>query len=185
MKSEREQDGWFGLVQFVVVEMAEYLDQDGRQTLGRRVPLFTLEYDTEGKRVAEKTYYSLHGTSDVNECLLRQSVDGSRNALFCFSGGEFVYKVIQNFDAHGRIVSELFSDIMGKPHHKREQKYDVHGNPVEMSLTTPTGTVVDRIKYENEYDAVDNLIKVKILKWILDDGRYKPIMVNYQTVTYY
>jgi hypothetical protein len=187
MKTQREQEGWLGPVRAVVVEMADFLERGGTQTLGPRVPLFTLEYDIQGKLVGEKTCYILHGESGVNDCITRYDTEGNISALFCFSGGEFLYKVIPTYDSNKRVVEELFCDAMGNPRYKREHKYDARGKPVEMSHCEINGTIVNKLKYDNEYDSVGNLIKVTILKLVDHGGKssYKPVSVHFQTVTYY
>jgi hypothetical protein len=187
MKTQREQEGWLGPVGTVVVEMADFLERGGTQILGPRVPLFTLRYDIKGKRVEEKTYYSLHRESGANDCVTSHDTKGNTSALFCFSNGEFLYKVIPTYDSNKRVIKELFCDAMGNPHYKREHEYDARGNPIEMSHSEVNGTIVNKLKYENEYDSVGNLTKVTVFKWSTSNGEsfYKPLMVNYQTITYY
>jgi hypothetical protein len=187
MKTQREQEGWVGSVRSVVVETADFLEQGETQSLGPRVPLFTLRYDIEGKRVGEKTYYSLHMESGSGDCVPSHDAKGNTSALFCFSNGEFLYKVIPTYDSNKRVVQELFCDATGKPHYRREHEYDARGNPIEMSYSEADGTIVNKLKYENEYDSVGNLTKVTVFKWSTGKGEsfYKPVMVNYQTLTYY
>jgi hypothetical protein len=187
MKSDREQDGLVGLVRHVVAEMAVFLEQGQRQTLGARVPLFTLQYNTRGKRVGERNYYYLHGESGVGDFVTHQDKASNKFELFCFSNGEFLYKVIPTYDSNNKVVDELFYEATGNLLYRRMHEYDVRGNPIAMSLIAASGTVIDKLKYENEYDIAGNLIKVTILKWSSQGGElsFKPIMVNYRTITYF
>lgn len=187
MKSDREQDGWFGLVQTVMVELADCSEREGAQTLGPRTPLYTLRYDVHGKRVGERSYSSLHRESAAGDCVATHDTEGNIRALFCFTNGEFLNKVIPTYDDNNRVIKELFCDALGNPRYQREHEYDLRGNPTKMTYTKANGIISDKLKYENEYDASGNLIKVTTLKWSTENGKsfYKPTIIIYRTITYY
>ncbi len=186
MKTQREQEGWVGPVRTVAVAMAHFIEEGETQKLGPPVPLFTLRYDIQGRRVGQKTFYSVHREAGPADYVTRYDAKGN-SALFCFSNGEFLYKVIPAYDGNKRLVKELFCDAMGNLRYTRSHKYDARGNAIEMTYSNAKQTIVNRLRYENEYDSLRNLTKTTVFEWTPGGGEpsYKPIMVNYQTINYY
>lgn len=187
MKTDREQEGWLGSVKTVIVEKADFLEEADMPALDSREPLFIVHYDIQGRKVNQNTYYHMHGESNPNDFATNYDTEGNISALFCFSKGEFLYKVIPTYDNNKRVVKELFCDAMGNPHYRRDHEYDVRGNPIEMSYSEANGAIINKLKYDNEYDSVGNLIKVTIHKWVNHGGKpfYKPISIHFQNITYH
>lgn len=187
MKSDREHDGLVGPVQAVVIELEDCSEQEGDQTFGPRTPLLTLRYDVGGKRVGERSYSSLHRESAAGDCVATNDTEGKIGALFCFANGRFLNKVMPTYDDNNRIIKELFCDALGNPSYQREHEYDLRGNPIRMTYAKMDGTISDKLKYENEYDSVGNLIKTTILRWSTENGNsfYKPTTITHRTITYY
>jgi hypothetical protein len=76
---------------------------------------------------------------------------------------------------------------MGNPRYARAYKYDDHEHPIEMVYSADGGKIINKLRYENEYDNVGNLIKVTIFRWVTNNGVsfYKPASTHFQTITYY
>lgn len=186
MKTDRAKEGWLGPVQTVVVEMADFGEEGGTLSLSRRVKLFTLTYDAQGKRIERKTFYTVHEDSQENLHVTRHDTEGNMIEQTYYQHGEFQYKVFCTYD-NKKLVEEDFYDVMGQLRYTREHKYDDHGNPIEMNYSEASGKIIDKLKYENEYDAVGNLIKVTTSRWVTNNGGdvYKPVSICFQTITYY
>jgi hypothetical protein len=186
MKSQREEEGWLGPVRAVVFEMADFHEEGGTEILGPRMTLYTIRYDVKGDRVGEVTYNSIHGESRADDYI--ESSDGKSNVreLSYRPDGEHRYKVISTYE-NDKIVEEIYYDVEGVPRYKREHRYDLRGQPVEMIYSESGGMIVNKLRYDNEYDSQGNLTKVTIFKWSTSNGKscYKPISVHFQNISYY
>jgi hypothetical protein len=186
MKSQREKEGWRGPVHTVFVEMANFVEDGDKQSLGPRVPLFSVTYDPAGKRCDETTHYTELIDSHTTDYDTRYDAKGRVSEQSYYRDGMFQYKVLSTYQDE-KVVTEDFCAANSTPNYKREHKYDAEGNPIEMSYSEAGGKLIYKLKYDNEYDSAGNLIKITIFQWTSEQGEelYKPLSVHFQTITYY
>jgi hypothetical protein len=90
------------------------------------------------------------------------------------------------WDSEGR-VSELVGLSPECSGCKGKVTYNDKGRAVEMILTRPGASDVEKIKYTYEDDEHGNWVKKTLYRWVTEEGKsfYKLMNITYRTLTYY
>lgn len=127
-QSDREQDRFFGPVQSVSMEVAEFTTKDGKSVEGLRVRSQTVSYDARGNRI--------------------KRIDFNRD-------GSVAQTLIYSYDTEGRNVGyEDYAAGLSTPR-KHIYVLDQRGNRVEYRIVQPDGSAGDE-KYVYKYDSNGN-----------------------------
>jgi hypothetical protein len=106
MKTQREKEGWSGPVKQVTLEVAEFLERESTPVLGPRVPLFTISYDEQGRRVEKTTYYTAHSDSKENDYITKYDDEGRMREQTYYQHGLFQYKVVPTYE-NKKLVTDV------------------------------------------------------------------------------
>lgn len=189
MKTDREYDGWVGLVRKVVTESSYISSKPDKTTSSRSETEYVATYDRRGRRASE-----LHG---ANVIYGSSSLTHIRNNKYDDKGNIVEYKkyidgalqcvIVFTYDAEDKKVKEAVYKPDGTLSHTSTYKYDMRGKIIENINFNSDGAIDCKHIYTNKYDVVGNLIEVTVERWTNIKGEliYEPLFVIHNTITYY
>ena len=102
--------------------------------------------------------------------------------------GPRVLREITTYDQNGQqIDSVTYAAESSKPGGNRLYLYDPKGNKIEMVLRGDDGSILNKEKYDYQFDDVGNWKKMTASVAVSENGSvsYEPLEITYRTITYY
>lgn len=181
-----------------------FLTNDRIKVFGRTV----YSYDDQN-RIIKKTLYNPDGSA-VSEYVFGYNSSGnleyratqnavtkkvkskteykyeSAKSYSQYSDGKFVRRIRLTKDKKCRIIETNMYKEEDKLENRSTTSFDDKDNITEQIVYSPSGSVIEKTKYEYEYDDKGNWIKQNIYEWTFRDGNapYQLTITKQRTITY-
>ena len=102
--------------------------------------------------------------------------------------GPGVLRETTTYDQNGQeIDSVTYPAESSEPRGNRQYLYDANGNKIEMVLHGDAGSILNKEKYDYQFDPVGNWKKMTASVAVSENGSvsYEPFEITYRTITYY